>query len=91
MGDALRSGMGHHRLTIRADHVVPGRGFVVRCADFGLAAGEFPGSFVVNPPMKDARGGEWGTFTTARPEYDRGVYLGWVFLDFSGHEVLVLV
>jgi hypothetical protein len=39
--------------------------------------------------MKDARGIAWGVFTTARPEFVRGIYVGWVFLDFSGHEVLV--
>lgn len=78
-----------HVVTIRAEHAVAGRGFVVRAAEFGVEEGGMPGWFKVSPAMIDGNGVEWGAFTPARPVIEGNRCTGWMYLDMSGHEIMV--
>jgi hypothetical protein len=78
-----------HILRVKAEHVVMGRGFVVKAEEFGMRGGDLPGWFTVEPMVKDSDGVQWGCFTPTRPLLNGEKLTGWVYLDMGGHEIVV--
>lgn len=78
-----------HRLEMRAAFVAEGRGFVVPASAFGVARGDLPGWFTVEPELKGPEGKAWGVFTPARPLMEGARCAGYVYLDADQHEITV--